>query len=416
MIANKKQLMSSVKKIFKSIGPGFIMAAVVLGPGSITTASKIGSTQGYAFLWVILIAAISMAVYSNMSTRFGVLHEKSILKVISEKYGKWLAMAIGISSFLAALSFQFGNNLGVGMGMETLTGINARVWPLIFTPGAIVLIFFAKNLYKTLEKLMMFMVMAMILAFVINLVFIKPDLAEAAVGFVPKFFSNDNFHQVAALVGTTFVLHCALYQSYLVQNKGWKLADKDKGIRDSNLGVFMLALMSSLVIITAAATLKPMGIVINSAADMAIQLEVLLGGYAKYIFTFGFISAAFSSLLVNSVIGGGLLADSMGMGRSMEEKMPKIFTTVILLAGMLIALFVSGNGSPVYALIMAQASSMLAVPLIAIGLFLVLNNQGLMGEYKNSRLQNVLAIVGFVLICILVYIMYGKLMGYLGAM
>ncbi len=405
--------MSRLKNVIKSIGPGFIMAAVVLGPGSITTASKIGSTQGYAFLWVILLSATSMAVYSNMSTRFGVIHQKSLLSVISEKYTKWLSMAIGIGSFLASLSFQFGNNLGVGMGMETLTGINAKIWPLLFTPAAIVLIFFAKNLYKTLEKLMMFMVMVMILAFVINLVFIKPDLSAIAIGFVPTSFEGENFSQLAALAGTTFVLHCALYQAYLVQNKGWKLKDIKKGIQDSNLGVFLLALMSSLVIITAAASLKPMGIAINSAADMAIQLELLLGSYAKYVFAFGFIAAAFSSLLVNSVIGGGLLSDSLGMGRSMEEKMPKVFTTVILLAGMAIALYVSGNGSPVYSLIMAQASSILAVPLIAVGLFLVLNNKEVMGEHRNSKLQNVLAIAGFALICMLVYIMYGKLIGYI---
>ena len=395
------------------MGPGFIVAAVVLGPGSITTSTKIGATQGYAFLWVILIAAISMAVYSNMSTRFGVLHTQSILGVIAEKYGRWFSIIIGVSSFLAALSFQFGNNLGVGMGMETITGIDIKIWPPLFTLGALVLIFFAKNLYKTLEKLMMFMVILMILAFVINLIFIKPDLIATAVGFVPSSFSMDNFGELAAIAGTTFVLHCALYQSYLVQNKGWKLKDKEKGIKDSNFGVFLLALMSVLVIITAAATLKPLGITVNSAADMAIQLELLLGSYAKYVFAFGFISAAFSSLLVNAVIGGGLLSDGLGMGRSMEEKMPKVFTALILLVGMSVAMFVaSGKGGAVYSLILAQASSMLAVPLIAIGLLLVLNRKDVMGKHKNTIFQNILAIAGFILICVLVYIMYGKLIGY----
>ena len=409
-------MIQRVIEFFKSLGPGFIVAAVILGPGSITTSTKIGSTLGYDFLWVILIAAVSMAVYSNMSARFGVLHKESILGVIAKKYGRWFAMIIGLSSFLAALSFQFGNNLGVGMGMETLTGVDAKIWPLIFTPLAIVLIFFAKNLYKTLEKLMMFMVILMITAFVVNLIFIKPDLIETAGGFIPKPFSMDNFSELAAIVGTTFVLHCALYQAYLVQNKGWKLKDKDKGIRDSNFGVFLLALMSVLVIVTAAATLKPLGITVNSAADMAIQLEELLGSYSKYIFAFGFIAAAFSSLLVNAVIGGGLLSDGLGMGRSMGEKMPKLFTLLILVIGMGIAMYVtSEGGSAVYSLILAQASSMLAVPLIAIGLIMIVNREDVMGKYKNTLYQNILAILGFILICVLVYIMYGKLIGYFNA-
>lgn len=406
--------MERLKKMFKSVGPGFIIAAVVLGPGSITVSSKIGSTEGYSFLWVILLGGIAMAVYTNMSTRFGVANERSLLKVISEKYGKWLSVTIGISSFLAALSFQFGNNLGVGIGMKTLTGIDENIWPLIFTPAAVILIFFTKNIYKTLETLMMVMVIIMISAFVVNLVFIKPDFVAVAKGFVPTSFLAKNFTEIAALVGTTFVLHNAFFQSYLIQNKDWSTADKKRSIKDSYIGVFLLGLMSVLVIITAAATLKPQGITVNSAADMAIQLEMLLGSGAKYVFGFGFIAAAFSSLLVNSVTGGGLLADSLGMGRSMDDKMPKVFTIIILLMGMIIATVFKGN--IIYALVMAQAASMLGVPLIAIGLLLVLNNKSIMAEYKNTVWQNILAFIGFVLICVLVYFMYGKMIGYFSAM
>lgn len=405
-------MLQRVKKIFDSLGPGFIMVAVILGPGSITTSTKIGATLGFNFLWVILIAAVSMMVFTNMSTRFGILHSQTMLGMISEKYGKWFAAVIGISTFLASLSFQFGNNLGVGMGMETITGIDAKFWPLLFTLLAILLIFFAKNLYKTLEKLMMAMVMIMITAFIINLIFIKPDLVETAKGFIPKPFDMKYFGEFTAIVGTTFVVHSALYQSYLVQNKGWELKDINKGIRDSNLGVFLLALMSILVVVTAAATLKPMGVNINSASDMAIQLEVLLGSYAKYIFAFGFISAAFSSLLVNAVIGGGLLADGLGLGKTMDEKIPKVFTILILLVGMVIAIYVSSyGGNAVYSLIIAQASSMLVAPLTAIGMLLLMNRKDVMGKYKNKLHQNILGFIGFVFIIILVYIMYSKLIG-----
>ena len=67
---------------------------------------------------------------------------------------------------MAASSFQFGNNLGIGIGRKGITGVDERIWPLIFTPLGLILIFWAKNLYKVIEKIMMFMVMIMILAFV----------------------------------------------------------------------------------------------------------------------------------------------------------------------------------------------------------------------------------------------------------
>jgi len=220
--------MEKIKKIIESVGPGFILASVMLGPGSITVASRIGSEHGFSFLWVIVMAAIAMVVYTSMGARFGVTHKEFILQSVSDTYGRWFAIIIGIASFLSASSFQFGNNLGVGIALREITGIYETVWPLIFTPLAILLVFWAKKLYKVLEKMMMVIVMVMIIAFVTNLIFIQPNFMSIAKGFLSISFSWEHFDIVAAMVGTTFALHCAIYQAYLVQDKKWELEQLKK--------------------------------------------------------------------------------------------------------------------------------------------------------------------------------------------
>ncbi|MBT3386043.1 MAG: Nramp family divalent metal transporter [Prolixibacteraceae bacterium] len=406
-------MFNKIKASLKSVGPGFIIASVVLGPGSITVASMIGSVHGYSFLWVIVLAAISMLTYTSMAVRFGVANSKSILQSISDTYGRWFAVLIGISTFLSASSFQFGNNLGIGIGMEGITGIDAHLWPVVFTLAAIILLFWAKNLYKILEKLMMVMVMIMIAAFVFNIILTKPEMEPLVKGFIPVTFDFKQLDVIAALVATTFVLNAAIYQSYLAQNKGWNVANLKKSLNDSYMGIILLAFISILIIVTSAAALHPNGIKVNTAADMALQLETLFGSYAKIVFSIGFCAAAFSSLIVNAVIGGGLFADSLGLGRSMNEKTPKIFTSVILLLGMFVAMFISEN--VVYALILAQASSIIAVPLIAIGIFLILNNKKVMGHLRNNKLQNTFAIFGFFLISLMVYFIFTKIIGFIGS-
>ncbi len=402
---------SKLRNVFKAVGPGFIIAAVVLGPGSITVASKIGSVYGYQLLWVIIIAGVGMAMFTMMSARFGVSHNESILQSIADTYGRWFAILIGIAAFLAATSFQFGNNLGVATAMKALTGINESVWPLIFTPLGIILVFWAKNLYRLLEKLIMILVLIMILAFLINLFFAKPNLIALFKGFLPLSAPKSSFNEIAARVGTTFVLHGCLYQSYLVQDKGWNLSDMRKGMRDTIMGIVVLGGITMLVIMTSAAALHPRNIVVTNAADMAIQLEALFGVAAKYIFSLGLWAAAFSSLVVNSIMAGGLLSDGLGIGRTMQEKAPKLFTALTMLIGMVIAVFFRGD--VVYALVLAQASSLFAVPAIGIGLFLLLNNKKVMGNFKNSVLQNIIAILGLILILIMVYRMYSRLIGFL---
>ena len=78
---------------------------------------------------------------------------------------------------------------------------------------------------------------------------------------------------------------------------------------------------------------------------------------------------------------------------------------------MLVSVFFKGN--VIYALIIAQASSMLAVPLIALGLFLMLNNKKVMGEYRNKLHQNIIAIIGFLVIILMVYFMSQNMIGYI---
>jgi len=140
-------------------------------------------------------------------------------------------------------------------------------------------------------------------------------------------------------------------------------------------------------------------------------MESLFGSASKLIFSIGLCAAAFSSLMVNAVIGGGLLADSLGIGKTMNEKMPRLFTIGILLLGMLVAVFFRGNA--IYALIMAQASSILGVPIIAMGLFLLLNNKKVMSINRNNIVQNSIAVFGFLLISVIVFFMAQKLKGLL---
>ncbi len=400
------------KKIIKSIGPGFIIASLVLGPGSITVASRVGSKSGFDLLWVVVIAGISMVIYTSMAARIGIVSKDTILKTIADNYSKWFAVSIGIASFFAAMSWQFGNNLGIGIAMHAITGINEAVWSVVFTLIGIILLFFTKNLYKVLEKIMMAMVMIMIIAFTINIILIQPNLLEVAKGFLPLSFSISNFDEIAALVATTFALPAAIYQAYLVKDRGWKKENISDGILSAKMGIIMLGLITLMIVITSAAVLHPKGITVNSAADMAMQLEILFGSSSKFIFSIGLSAAAFSSLMVNAVIGGGLLSDSLNLGRSMNEKVPKIFTAVILLVGMLIAVFFKGN--IIYALIMAQASSVLGVPLIAIGIFMLANNKKIMAEYANNKFQNGIAILGFVMISYMGYYMLNKLIMFLG--
>src|SRR5690606_5108164 len=136
----------------RSLGPGIITAALVFGPGSLTLASKAGSGYAYSLLWVTVISAAFMMVFTSINARIGVASDRSLLVVIREKWGKAAAILIGVGVFLVTASFQTGNVIGAGIAFSELYGTSLTPWAIAFTAVAIGLLFF-KSFYKVLEKL-----------------------------------------------------------------------------------------------------------------------------------------------------------------------------------------------------------------------------------------------------------------------
>ena len=91
---------------------------------------------------------------------------------------------------------------------------------------------------------MKYLVMTMILAFFVNLILTKPELSGISKGFVPTRFGKEDLSVVSAMMATSFALAAALYQSYLAQDKGWKKEHLKRSLKDTYIGIILLALIS----------------------------------------------------------------------------------------------------------------------------------------------------------------------------
>jgi len=289
-------VLNQVKYLAKRIGPGFIIAAVVLGPGSISSISANGSVMGTRMLWLVALCGVFMMTYTILAAKFGAMSQKSFLSHLAERYGRWLSVIIGICAFTVCAGFQGGNNIGVGMAMNAIIGGPIGLWAAFFTVLAVFFLFYFQSLYKALERLMMVLVSVMIFAFVGNLVVAGPDPVAVARGFIPSWSTEGNLFQVAAIVSTSFSVFAALFQAYLVQEKNWGPEEVRTGIHDSIIGISALTFISLVVMITAATVLATRGIAVKNAADMAVQLEPLLGKSAMWLFCIGLWGASFSCL------------------------------------------------------------------------------------------------------------------------
>lgn len=396
------------------LGPGLITACVVIGPGSIVSSSKVGANQGYSMLWVVVVSVVFMMLYMTIGARLGVLAEKAPGDLIRERAGKGLAILVGCCAFFISAAFQSGNNIGVGAAFKVFVDSEAAVAVLIvlFNAVAISFLFIFKDLYKMLERVMMCFVALMLICFAVNLVLLGPDVGALLKGLIPSTGvsgverkTSDLIIELLALVGTTFVITAAYYQAYLVRQKGWKEPELKSGMLDARIGSIIMFLITVMLMSTAAAGLYTGNeVTLTDPVEVATALETTFGPSAKIIFCFGLFSAAYSSFLVNSMIGGFILSDSLNLGSDPSGKWPRIMTTVALLTGMVVALastLLGFDRTPT--LIFAQAVTVLGAPLIAVVLLWLTSRQDVMGSGKNGPVTIGLGIIGLVLLLGMAY-------------
>ena len=84
----------SAMDYLKAVGPAIVISAVVVGPGSVTTASSMGASYGYKLLWVIILAALASFFYQLPAIRVALAKEVTIMEAVRMRFGKIWAMVL----------------------------------------------------------------------------------------------------------------------------------------------------------------------------------------------------------------------------------------------------------------------------------------------------------------------------------
>ncbi|QDV87096.1 NRAMP family divalent metal transporter [Planctomycetes bacterium TBK1r] len=396
-----------MKRILQAVGPAIIVAAVVLGPGSILTSSKVGASLGLLGLPVVFGASVLMIAMVALSARLGAVYENSPCDELASRLGRPVAVVIGVTLFTLVAFFQSSNNIALIGGVEPMFGddplpLAARAIVLLGVNGLVIAsLYLLKNLYRSVEGLMKILIGLMTLAFLFNFVVIfisPPDFERVVPEAAPDVFA------LLGMIGTTFSVGGAFYQAYLVKEKGWGIGQVRQGMVDSIVSMTVLGLITSMILVTSWRVFygNPNGVALSSVGDVARQLEPLFGASAKLIFCTGILAGALSSFLVNALIGGTVMSDSLGKGSKLDDKWPLHLTTAALLVGMCVAIAsLAREGSTVHLITIAQACTVLGIPALAAALIYLGTRKELTGPRKVPRWIIALAVIGFVVSCVL---------------
>ena len=386
-------------KWFRDIGPGILIAAAFIGPGTVTLCTIAGASFGYSLIWAIILSTFSTIILQEMSLRIGLFTRMNLAQVLRNNIkslflNRFLLILIICSILIGNAAYEAGNITGASLGLSAIINNQSiNYFPLII--GLVAFIVLYQGDYKILERSLISLVLIMSISFFITAIMTKPNLTLLVKGAIRPNINSNNLVVVLGLIGTTVVPYNLFLHSSLVSEK-WKSIDKLKVARfESFISILIGGLVSLSIIITAASVNNQE---ITGVIDLAKGLEPLYGKFAIYFLGIGLFASGITSSITAPLAAAYVAKSCFGWGDSLKSKKFRFVWILILLIGVIISML---NINPIEIIKFAQFSNSLLLPIIAIILLWLINNRNIISNKYNYKYQNLLGSIIVIITIIL---------------
>ncbi|MDP7404804.1 MAG: Nramp family divalent metal transporter [Porticoccaceae bacterium] len=379
----------------RRFGPGMLVAAAFIGPGTVTTASIAGANFGFVLMWALLLSIIVTFVLQEMSSRLGIVSglglSEALRSSINNHFLKAFLMILIVSALgIGNAAFEVGNITGAAIGLSQISSLSISSSVLIV--GILVLILLGTRIFKMLEQILTVLVVIMSLLFLLTMITIEIDYSKLLRGLFIPTVTASSLLTIMALIGTTVVPYNLFLHADASKRK-WKDQELNQALNNSRVdtaisiglgGLITLAIMSTSAVAFFGSSME------ISSENLARQLEPILGSYSSYIFNFGLFVAGITSAVTAPLAASIAVTEALGWKNDPSSFRFKLVWIIILLIGLLFAYF---GTKPLQAILFAQATNALLLPFLALFLFYVVNNSRLMGSHKNTITINMIALI-----------------------
>lgn len=399
-MADKKEKQFTLREKLGALGPGFLIVGSFIGPGTVTSSTKAGADYGFQLFWCIIFSVIAVIVMQGMAARLGIVTQMGLAENLVKDFEdrpvlrNLLCGLVAVAITIGGFAYMSGDLTGTAIGISALTGISTRiiapVWGL-----CILLLSFAGDALKYLEKLLGACVIIMAVVFLVTMFVVKPDLSSLLAGCVPN-IPKGGLMTCLSLIGTTVVPY-NMFLHAASAKRTWHSTDELPLCRfGTNVPMIIGGIVTGAIMVTAATVM--LGMPVRNAMDMSVQLEPTLGVYAKPFMAIGLVAAGVSSAVCTPMGVSYVLAGLFGWQTNRSDKRYTITNFLVLITGIIIA----GVGFNPIALIMtAQGVNGIVLPVV-VGVTIYLTaRRKVMGEFANSTLENVLGAAIFIISLIL---------------
>ncbi|MDD4616830.1 MAG: divalent metal cation transporter [Alphaproteobacteria bacterium] len=372
-------------------GPGLVVMVADNDAGGITTYAATGAKYGYSLIWFLVLLGPIAYFIQEMTLRLGVVTKRGHAEAIFEGFGTfwgwfslldlilvdWLTLITEFIGMTAALNIfgipPWATVAGV-CGLMGFMVINGRYW----TWEKISLIFCALNLIYIPAAFM-----------------VHPSVSDViAKGMIPHFeggFNGDMFFFLMANIGTTIAPWMLFFQQSSVVDKGLKEKDIFFGKLDTFIGAIATIVIAVFIVIVSGTVLQ--GVEIEDAAQAA-KILMKTNLHAGEFLAIGLFNAGLLGAICISLASSWAFGEVFGWAHSLNNKIKEApwfylnYFITLISAGAVVLI----PGAPLVLItLFVQVVAVTLLPASLVFLMILLNDKETMGEYANTRMQNIVS-------------------------
>jgi len=394
------------------VGPGLITAFADNDAGGVATYSVAASKFGYSIITTLIPITVVLAITQEIGARIAIVTGKGLGDLIRERFG------IKVSIFIFSLLFfvNFGVILQDLGGLKDGLGL-FHLNQYIFLPLLLVLlfVFIVSASYKKIERFFLFLLL-FYLAYLFSAILAEPDwhlTLKALVVPVGK-VNFDYLYTSIAVLGTTVTAWGQFFINSYVKDKKLTSSRLNYERFEVYLGAFLTDLFSLFMMVAVAATIFKSGTKIEGAVDAALAIKPLAGILASELFGIGLLVAGFLGCAIVPLATAYAFSEFFGYSGSLDTNFSRsrLFYIFFIIQILLGTVFIfSPHLSLFQFTLYADFFNGIMLPVIFFFLYRFANDAELMGNYTNSKFQNILLVsTGIIITVAAILGGFGKLL------
>ncbi|HET6452439.1 MAG TPA: Nramp family divalent metal transporter [Spirochaetia bacterium] len=387
-----------LRRLLPFLGPAFIACVAYVDPGNFATNIQGGSEFGLMLLWVILAANLMAMLLQSLSAKLGIATGKNLAEHCRERLPGWLVMVMWIVAEIAAMATDLAEFLGATLGFSLLLGLPLWIGVILTAISTVIILSLERFGFRPLEAVITALVGVIALAYVAEMVLVRPPLGQVALhSVVPQLAGSESLLLAVGIIGATVMphvifLHSSLTQHRIVVREPAKLKRLFRfEIADVVIAMGLAGIINMAMLIMASQTFFVNGITsIATIPDAYKTLQPLLGRASGWIFAVSLLASGLSSSSV------GTMAGQVIMQGFVRRQIPAWIRRLVTMVPSILVIVLGID--PTRALVLSQVVLSFALPFPVISLVAFTRRKDLMGVLVNRRLTTVGASLAAVVI------------------